>query len=476
MSGKGSLVGRGAASGSAMVVPSARGAGSDGGAGGQGGRGGAGGWRVRRRGLALPRHRATTAQLCCAYPFQAARGLGGRGVYLGTDRIAGGGAFCYDQFELYTQGVVSSPNMAVFGQVGSGKSAAVKTFLYRSVGALRSPGVDHRWCAVVDPKGEYGALAQALGLDVLNLHRGGPTRLNPLDPGPAGEWASPDELVARRINLVGALVASVLHRDLLPVEDAVIGWAVEHVTGRRLGIPTLADVAALLASPTPEMAERARTGPDELARSVDSARFALGKLLDRDLRGMFDGSTTTQVDWSGRGVVVDLSAVHQDGEALTLVMIAATAWLGALLATPESTAVPRRYQVLEECWTLLASERTARYLQSCWKLARAYGVANIAVAHRVSDLRGQADDGTAVAKVAMGLLGDTDTRVVFRQAPDQVPEAAALLDLTSKEEWLLSRLDKGEALWKVGDHTSVVKHVIAEAEMGFCNTDTRVLV
>lgn len=430
-----------------------------------------------RPGLHLPRHRATTAHLCSAYPFQAEQGLGGRGVVLGTDELAGGGAFCYDQFELYTQGVISSPNMVIFGHVGSGKSSAVKTFLYRSVGVLRSPRVGHRWCAVVDPKGEYGPLAQALGLDVLRLYRGGPTRLNPLDPGPAGEWASADELAARRTTLVGALVASVLHRDLLPVEDAAIGWAVEQVTGRREGTPTLLDVARLLEDPTADMASRARSTVAELARSVDAARFALGKLLDRDLRGMFDGTSTTRVDWSGRGVVIDLSAIHQDPDALTLVMIAATAWLQALLATPEGTDVPRRYQVLEECWVLLGSERTAKYLQSCWKLARAYGVANIAVAHRISDLRAQADDGSAAAKVAMGLLGDTDTRVIFRQQSDQVAEATSLLDLTAREAALLRGLAQGRALWKVGPHhTAVVQHVIGEREKWFCDTDSRVLV
>jgi len=431
---------------------------------------------LRRPGLHLARHRATTAHLCSAYPFQAAKGLGGRGVYLGTDELAGGGAFCYDQFELYTQNVINSPNMVIFGQVGSGKSSAVKTFLYRSVGVLASPHVDHRWCAIVDPKGEYRPLAAALDLDVLDLYPGGPTRLNPLDPGPSGEWASPDQLVSRRTTLVGALVASVLHRELSPVEDAVIGWAVDHITGRRAGTPTLGDVARLLADPTTEMADRARASAEELARSVDSARFALGKLLDRDLRGMFDGPSTTRVDWSGRGVVIDLSAVHQDPEALTLVMIAATAWLQALLATPEGTDVPRRYQVLEECWALLGSERTAKYLQSCWKLARAYGVANIAVAHRISDLKAQTDDGTSAAKVSMGLLGDTDTRVVFRQSTDQVDEATALLDLTSTEAALLPRLTRGRALWKVGpDNTSVVQHVIAPAERVLTNTDARLV-
>lgn len=427
-------------------------------------------------GLRLPRHRATTAHLCSAYPFQAAQGLGGRGVYLGTDELAGGGAFCFDAFELYTQGVLNSPNLLVVGDVGAGKSSAVKCLLARSVGVFRSPGGGSRWVAIVDPKGEYHGLAEYLGLEVLRINRGGSTRLNPLDAGPAGDWGGSEELVARRTTLVGALVAAVLRRELSPLEDAVVGWAVAEVSASRLTAPTLGDVAHLIGNPTREMAERAHGSSDELARSVDAARYALGKLLDRDLRGMFDGPTTARIDWSGRGIVLDLSAVHQDPDALTLVMIATTAWLQAALAAPESATVPRRYQVLEECWALLGSERVAKYLQACWKLSRAYGVSNIAVCHRIADLKAQADDGTATAKVAMGLLADTQTRILFRQPTDQVGEATSLLGLTSTEASLLPRLARGRALWKVATHTAVVQHVVGPSERGFCDTDARLVV
>ena len=73
----------------------------------------------------------------------------------------------------------------------------------------------------------------------------------------------------------------------------------------------------------------------------------------------------------------------------------------------------------------------------------------------------------------MGLLADTQTRVLFRQSTDQVRDAVELLDLTAPEAALLSRLAKGRALWKVGGHTAVVAHVIAPPEREFCDTDAR---
>jgi hypothetical protein len=419
------------------------------------------------RRLRLARHRGTTAHLCSAYPFLAEAGLGSRGVYIGTNVLTGGGGFAYDPFTAYADGVLTNPNVMVAGEVGMGKSTAVKCLVYRSVGMFG------RWCAIADPKGEYLPLADALGLTVLKLHPGGSTRVNPLDAGPAGRAGGPDELARRQSEMVAALLGQVLHRDLHPIEDALLGWTITHLASRAgRGEPTLVDVARVMADPTDEMAARARMSARDLSQAAGHAVYALGKLIDRSLRGMFDGPTTVRIDWDGPGLVLDLSAVFQDREALSLVLVAATAWLQAVLARPEG---PRRLQVLDEAWALFGSERTAKYLQSCWKLSRAYGVANVAVVHRLSDLRAQADDGTSTAKVSMGLLADTQTRVLFRQAPDQAPEARELLGLTGVEADLLTRLAKGRSLWKVAGRSAVVQHVVGAAEHAFCDTNARML-
>lgn len=399
--------------------------------------------------LRLPRQRATTATVCSAYPFHAQAGLGDQGVYLGTDLLAGGAAFTFDPFHAYTAGTVTNANIIVAGDLGTGKSATVKAFVYRSV------GVFGRWCAIVDPKGEYGPLADALDLTVLKLHPGGACRLNPLDnPNPAA-----------RHDLLAALTGSVLGRDLLPIEDAVLSWTVDALGD---DAATLPDLARLLQHPTGETAARASSTPDELAQRAEDVALAVGKLCDRSLRGMFDGPTTTQLDPDGRGVVIDISAVHHDPAALALVMAATTTWLQTALNQP---GTQRRIQVLDEAWALLADPRVARHLQACWKLGRALGVCNLAVIHRLSDLRAQTDDGTATSKVTAGLLADTQTRVVFRQAADQRPDAQQLLGLTGPETELIGRLVPHRALWKIGGHTAVVHHALAEAERPLVDTD-----
>src|SRR6202012_4100774 len=133
---------------------------------------------MRERMPRVPAHQVTTRNLGAAYPFIAEVGLGQRGVVIGDDLL--GGSFVFDPFELYAQGVVSNPNMVVFGQIGRGKSAFVKTFLWR-------PAVFGRRAWVVDPKGEYSDLAAAWGVRPVALGPGGAIRLNPLDPGPDGD-------------------------------------------------------------------------------------------------------------------------------------------------------------------------------------------------------------------------------------------------------------------------------------------------
>jgi hypothetical protein len=420
-----------------------------------------------RPGLRIAHHRSTTRHLASMYPCQVDPGLGAHGVLMGTD-LQTGTAFHYDPFELYTQGIITSPNMVILGLVGKGKSTVVKTLLYRSLGLLASPGGQPRFAAIADPKGEYLPLAHALGMSHLKLATGGSTRLNPLDPGPI--VGNLDDLIGRRTQMITALTAGILERPLHQIEESVLGWAIETVTHRWTHAPTLADLIKLLGEPTDEMVTRSGTSRRALLQDSRDPRLALERLVSGPLKGMFDGESTVNVNWKGRGVVIDLSGVTNTKEQ-PLVMIAATGWLQQLLATPESDTVPRRYQVLEEIWALLGNPHVARYYQACQKLSRTYGVANIAVAHRLEDLTAQTDDGTAAAKISAGLVADTQSSVLFGLPPAQARQAGEVFGLSSGATARLATLGRGEALWKVGDTIAAVGHMLAAQERRLSDTD-----
>jgi type IV secretory pathway VirB4 component len=382
-----------------------------------------------------------------------------------------GGSFCFDPWDLYRRGVLTNPNLIVLGQVGRGKSTFVKTFLWRQAAFGRQA-----W--VVDPKGEYSSLVEACGGSPWRLAPGGAVRLNPLDLPPVsfppgGSVCRGDATAGvavdawrRRSGLAGSLAASSLGRPLSPPERAALDLAVRAVAGR-IAQPTLADLVATLLDPDPGLAATVRTDAAGLANDGRLVALELRRLVEGDLAGMFDGPTSPGLRLDAPVVALDLSAVFASS-ALALLMTCATGWLQAILAGPTGA---QRLVVVDEAWAVLRDLATANWLQAMFKLARSLGVANVAVVHRLSDLRAAGAAGSAQQRLAEGLLADTETRVVFGQSPAEAETSGRLLRLTNAERDLVARLPRGVALWKVGQRSFLVEHFVAPTEAAFVDTD-----
>jgi type IV secretory pathway VirB4 component len=411
-------------------------------------------------GVRLSPHRVSTAHLQAAYPFVSEGGLGGQGAYIGREAL--GGTFCYDPFVLYANGVITNPNMLIAGQVGRGKSSFVKTYLWRQQ-------VFGRRAWIVDPKGEYGPLAAACGVTPIRLGPGSAVRLNPLDAGAGAAELDATEILRRRVTLLGSLVASSLHRPLGPEEQSALDLAVRAASRATQGAPTLPDVVTALLHPTDDAATEIATTVDELAGSARKVALELRRLCHGDLAGMFDGPTTPGLDLDAHMVVLDLSALYSS-DALGLLMLCATAWLQASLTRAEAG---QRIIVVDEAWAILRDVQIARWLQASYKLCRSYGVANIAVFHRLSDLRAVGAAGSEQARLAEGLLSDSETQVFYHQPADVIRASRDLMELTDAEADTLRRLGLGESLWRVGARSFHVMHVLGAGERALVDTDAR---
>lgn len=401
---------------------------------------------------APPAHRLTTAHLQAAYPFVAEGGLGGRGAFVGKDLF--GGSFTYDAFELYERGVLTSPNMVVAGQLGRGKSALVKTLCVRS-------RVFGRRIVVMDPKGEYSNLASFCDTRVIGLRPGGRLRINPLDP----RIARDDQL-----RLLHAISAAALDRRLRPQEKTAIERALEQASGGR-GEATLPKVVDALLDPADDAGESVAADRAALIEWGREVAFELRRLVTGDLKGMFDGKTSRSVDLGADVVVLDLSAVY-DSDALGILMTCAAAWLQGVLA---GDATSKTIFVLDEAWAILSNLGIAKWLQASFKLSRARGLQNIAVMHRFSDLSATGAQGSQQERVARGLLSDTETKVVYAQPHSEIEATRQLLGLTDTEAALLPQLERGVALWKVGERSFLVWHLLGQTERLLIDTDARMM-
>lgn len=411
--------------------------------------------------LGLPRHQDTSATLAGAYPFLAEGGLGADGVFVGQD-LYSGSSFVYDPWVLYARGLITAPNLVLAGIVGAGKSALAKSLYARSIPFGRRVYVPG------DPKGEHTPVANALGGQAIALGHGMPNRLNPLDEGhrPSRvddtEWAS--QVTARRRDLVGALTETMLNRPLTPLEHTAVDIALAAVV-RTCDVPVLPLVVDRLLSPDP--------ADDPDGRLTEDSRLAghgLRRLVAGDLAGLFDGPSTVRFDPTLPMVSLDLSRVSENSTLISVLMTCASAWMESALLDPDGG---QRWVVYDEAWRLMQHPALLRRMDAHWRLARHYGIANMLVFHKLTDLDNVGDQGSTARALASSLLANAETRVVYRQESDQLGTTAESLGLTSTERSLLPTLGTGQGLWRIKDRSFIVQHQLHPDELALYDTSAR---
>ena len=438
--------------------------------------------RIRRRSLArelsqrpsarisrLPRpgeragHEVSSAHFQAAYPAVAEAGLGARGVYIGSDLH--GGSFVFDPWLLYARGILGVANTLVLGMPDFGKSSLTKSWLYRSC-------VFARRAEIVDPKGEYSALVDALGGVVLRLSPGGETRLNPLTPIGTREM---------RESLLQAVAQAMLSRSLDQAEAVGLFEALaaaDHATGREVCIP---DVVAQLRDPAERTLVALDLDRDAARERLRELALALMRLCRGPLRGMFDGPSSEVAAFEAPVLCLDISDVAGASSAselaLAITMACATAFLDAERArrvreAAEAGAEPARtIRVNDEAWRALPVAGLGEYYQAAFKLARQTGVQHWMVLHRISDLDASGDAGSRRQALAKGLLAETGTVVAYRQHPEELARTSTALGLSETEVERIVRYPQGVALWRVGSRSYEVRHVRSPRERALTATD-----
>lgn len=417
----------------------------------------------------------TTAQIAGTYPFVAERGFQADGAYIGRDRFTRG-AFRFDPFELYRAGLLPNPNVGIFGTIGSGKSSLIKTLSLR----LLAFGV--RFINPADTKGEMSAMARAVGATLVQLGPGMGKALNPLyaPPRPVrmGERTYIELMEQQRLLLLTALGATASGRPLTAREETGVEQALaqltrqaDHVGANRMRQPNLAEFADLLLNPTQEMADSIPVPLSVLVDDCLDLALRYRAMIKGSLKGVFDGETA-EIDWNKPGVVIDISRIRASDAGVALTMTCGQALVDQILTFTDHQWV----RILDECWRQIRYPHIVRRISEGQKLARGddvtSGSATLISLHRISDLMGAAPE---VRELALGLLADCSTRIIYNQADDQVPVTRSTLNLTDIEAALLPRLPQATALWKVNQRSFLVDHTVLRDgyEWDLIQTDSR---
>ncbi len=344
-----------------------------------------------------------------------------------------GGDFVLDPFDSYRAGIVTNPNVVVAGSIGAGKSTVVKMTVDR---ALRRG----RRVVVVDPKGEYGALARTHGVRPFVVGRDG--------------WCWPSALDERgTLDFVQTLLSSAKGTALNDDER----YVVERCWDSRRR-PDPSRVLSELYSRLAVYLEDPSRGPER------SVALSLRRFVAGDLARLFDGEGDP-LDFDAALVVLDVSQ-YWSTPSLSVATLSAVAAAEHLGARPEPG-----YLVLDESWALLGDEACLRWLQGSWKLSRARGISHVLVLHRWSDVKSVGAVGSAPLARAQGLLRDCETSWLLRQPPDEAAEMAQVLGLSEREVRCLPSLARGAALVRYGAARSLVQLRVGEGDRTFVDSD-----
>lgn len=404
----------------------------------------------------------STKNIGAIYPGLFSKPLDCRSVFIGRERLIG--PFFYNPFELYNSGVLTSPNLMVFGQIGYGKSAFVKAILSRHM------EIGYSGCAL-DPKGEYNSLSESLGGITVSFGRGPGTGLNPLatsvdGPGTlscdSGGYASQLDNLILTFNAIEQREISSLESFIL--EDVLLD------AGRNRQQIDLFDVYNQLAHPNLSTLEGITGSAAEISQLCGRLALELRRFLFGDLRGVIDGHKDI-----GNQLIASRKLIHLDlfSALRPEVMRVGVPVFLALLSKQLSQGSDRYLIALDEAWVALSSPGCIGFFRSYWKLARGYGIANIAVVHRTEDLLATGDLGSANERIANGLISDSQTFVIFHLDPAPARKLGEVLDLSQREISLIGTLPRGSCLWKVADSSFLVDVMLTDSELNLFNTDQR---
>ncbi|MCP4226704.1 MAG: hypothetical protein GY773_25470, partial [Actinomycetia bacterium] len=212
------------------------------------------------------------------------------------------------------------------------------------------------------------------------------------------------------------------------------------------------------------------TNPADLAspliiteRDVRDVVAGLHTLGSSTAGRMMFGDATVTVDAAAPYLGVDLSG--HDDDTLRVLMVAVVGWITGLWGTDR---LRPKVVIMDEFWRLLTDRATAEWAKHAFKMSREHGASYVAVLQHLGDLRSVDEDTRAIAH---GLLADSETRIVYRQPPDQAAALGGLLGLTNEEIATVQRLTPGQALWRVGGRSTVVEHTVTDIERPLIDTN-----
>jgi type IV secretory pathway VirB4 component len=361
-----------------------------------------------------------TGPLSTTFPFSSSDLTSNEGILYGLNRH-NDSLVIFDRFSL------PNANSVVFAISGAGKSYSVKLEMLRYL----MMGVD---IIVIDPENEYEELTKTVGGSYLRVSLTSDRRINPFDLPAAmkDEELQPGDLLrANIINLHGLL--KIMLGGMTPLEEGIIdkalndvyalkGITMEMIDPSNLPVPTMEDLHALLLN---------MEGAGDLAQR-----------LEKYTKGTYSGifNKPTNIDVKSGLMVFSIRDLEDALRPIAMYIILNFIW------NKVRSALKKRLLIVDEAWTMMQHEDSAKFLFGLVKRARKYYLGITVINQDVEDFMKSPYGKPIVSNSSMSLL--------LKQSPASISVLQKTFNLTEGEKYMLLNSGVGQGLFFAG-----MKHV-----------------
>lgn len=369
-----------------------------------------------------------TSPLSTTFPFISSDLTSNDGILYGLNRH-NDSLIIFDRFSL------ENANSVVFAKSGAGKSYTVKLEILRSL----MLGTD---VIVIDPENEYKALCDTVGGTYLSVSLNSDRRINPFDlPVPLeGEELKPGDLLRSAvINLTGlmrlmlgeisAQEEGILDKALIDTY-ATKGITMDVVDPSQYEIPTMKDFYNVLSS---------MDGAVEMSQRI--SRFVTGTFA-----GIFNQETNITLD---AGLMVfSIRDLEDELRPIAMYIILNYIW------NRVRSSLKKRILVIDEAWTMMQYEDSAKFLFGLVKRARKYYLGVSTITQDVEDF--------IRSPYGKPIVTNSSMQILLKQAPSAIEPLQKVFNLTEGEKYMLLNSGVGQGLFFAG-----LKHVAIQVIASF---------
>jgi hypothetical protein len=383
-----------------------------------------------------------TGPLSTTFPFTSSDLTSDKGILYGINRH-NDGLIIFDRFAL------ENANSVVFAKSGAGKSYAIKCELLR----LMMMGTD---VIVIDPENEYEALATTVGGTYLRLSLNSDRRINPFDlPKPVeGEDVQPGDLLRSNIITLHGLLKLMLG-GLSPEEEGILdkalidvyslkGITMDVVDPSTFEPPTMEDLYQILNS----------------MEGVGSLVQRLSKFTTGSYSGIFN--KPTNVDLTGGMMVFCIRDLEDALRPIAMYIILNYIW------NKVRSKLKKRILVIDEAWSLMQHEDSAKFLFGLVKRARKYYLGVTTITQDVEDF--------IKNEYGKPIITNSSMQMLLKQAPSAVNILAKIFNLTEGEKYVLLNSGVGQGLFFAGLKHVAVQVIASYTEDKIVTTDPEELL